>query len=86
MDTSSLTGLNAALSSTRRELNELRAEQDRIFNPSQSVANWALDHIGASKQIQLEYLGQKRALMQLIETANKAGTSLDWISSLAGKA
>lgn len=67
MDTSSYKGLQQAVEATRRELGDLRHEQDQIFNPRTSIANWALDHIGASKKIQLEYLGQKMRLAQLTE-------------------
>lgn len=73
MDLSSFKGLQQAVESTKKELGELRYEQDRIFDPSRSLANWALDHLGASKKIQLEYLGQKMRLAELTEQY-QAGT------------
>lgn len=67
VDTSSYKGLQQAVEATSRELGDLLHEQDRIFDPSRQFANWALDHIGTSKKIQLEYLGQKMRLAQLTE-------------------
>ncbi|NLD15876.1 MAG: hypothetical protein GX665_12445 [Gammaproteobacteria bacterium] len=75
IDTSSYKGLRQAAEAAKRELGELRHEQDLIFNPSQQLANWALDHLIASKKIEAAALGQKARLAELTEQYQKGTIS-----------